>query len=82
MPKCIECNLFDGEQCTKNGFYSKKPELNLPCRGFEFSSKFHCLKNYNDYCKHRTIIDTPFSADWCNMKNTYCNNNKLKFEEN
>lgn len=37
-----------------------------------------CVENYHDGCKHREIIDTPFSADWCCLKKTYCDNVKPK----
>jgi len=35
-----------------------------------------CHENYDDGCVHREIIHTPFSKDWCRLKNDYCNNQK------
>lgn len=77
MPKCIECENFDNKECTKSGFYAKCPAINLECAGYKFSDKNKCLKNYADFCEYRILSDAPFSADWCKLKNTYCNNNKL-----
>lgn len=35
-----------------------------------------CVEKYHDGCKHREIIDVPFSRDWCKLKNNYCDNIK------
>ena len=78
MAICIECNNFDGKKCIKPGFVAKCPDIHLECSGFVHTTKWNCLENYDDICEHREIIDTPFSADWCKLKGTYCNNNKVK----
>lgn len=81
MAKCIECEYFDGANCTRIGFVAKCPTIHLPCKGYKHTTKNNCLENYSDFCEHRVIIDAPFSADWCNLKRNYCNNNKLIIEE-
>lgn len=81
MPQCIECDNFDGEDCTNPGFVAKCPEIHLECRGYVHTTKYTCLKNYDDHCKHRDISNDPFSKDWCNKKHDYCNNNKLNLRK-
>ena len=39
-------------------------------------NKDKCVEKYDDYCKYRSIINTPFSVDWCKLKNTHCDNKK------
>ena len=39
-----------------------------------------CVPNYHDGCKHREVCDVPFCADWCCLKNTYCDNVKPEIE--
>jgi hypothetical protein len=74
MAACIQCNNFNGESCTKAGFTAKCPTIHLECRGYSHTSKWDCLKNYDDECEHREMSTDPFSRDFCCKKNTYCNN--------
>ena len=77
MAECIECDNFDGKHCEKPGFVAKCPNVHLECEGYVFTKKWNCLENYEDLCEHREVCDVPFSADWCRLKHTHCDNNKL-----